>query len=57
MRAKLAVIQICTSKQFRRYALREDDMTLNKLLAKVQALESSEAQAKGMKESAVQSAV
>ena len=31
-------------------------MTLNKLLAKVQVLESSEAQAKGMEESAVKSA-
>ena len=41
---KLAVIQICTSKQLRRYALREDDMTLNKLLAKARALESSEKQ-------------
>ena len=51
---KLAVIQNCTSKRLRRYALR-DDMTLDKVLAKAQTLESSEAQAKGMEESAAQS--
>ena len=39
---KLAVIQNCTSKRLRRYALREDDMTIDKILAKARALENSE---------------
>ena len=30
---KLAVIQSCTSKGLRRYALREEDMTLDKILS------------------------
>ena len=42
---KAAVIQHCQSKQLRRYALREDDLTLEKLLAKARALEASERQA------------
>ena len=37
-----AVIQHCQSKQLRRCALREDDLTLEKLLAKARALEVSE---------------
>ena len=52
---KLAVIQNCTSKRLRRYALREDDMTIDKILAKARALESSEKQAKGMEDTAAQS--
>ena len=51
---KLAVIQRCTSKRLRRYALREEDMTLDKILAKARAPESSEKQAKGMEETAAQ---
>ena len=47
---KLAVIQNCASKRLRRYALREDDMTLDKILSKARALESSEEQAKGMED-------
>ena len=49
---KLAVIQNCTSKRLRRYALREDYTTIDKILAKVQALENSEKQAKGMEDTA-----
>ena len=45
---KAAVIQHCQSKQLRRYALREDDLTLDKLLSKARALEASERQASGM---------
>ena len=52
---KLAVIQNCTSKRLRRYALREDDMTIDKILAKARALENSEKQAKGMEDTAAQS--
>ena len=52
---KLAVIQNCTSKRLRRYALREEDMTLDKIQAKARALESSEKQAKGMEDTAAQS--
>ena len=48
---KAAVIQNCLSKRLRRYALREEDMTLDKILAKACALESSEVQATGMEES------
>ena len=48
---KSAVIQQCTSKRLRRYALREDDMTLDKILSKARALEASESQAIGMEES------
>lgn len=54
---KLAVIQNCTSKRLRRYALREDDMTIDKILAKARALESSEKQAKGMEDNAAQPTV
>ena len=47
---KLAIIHNCCSKRLRRYALREDALTLNKLLAKVRSLEMSEVQATGMEE-------
>ena len=47
---KAAIIQNCTSKRLRRYALREEDMTLEKLLSKARALETSEVQASGMEE-------
>ena len=47
---KAAIIQNCTSKQLRRYALREDDMTLDKILSKARSLENSEVQASGMEE-------
>ena len=49
------VIQNCISKHLRSYALREDDMTPDKILAKARALESSEKQAKGMEDTAAQS--
>ena len=52
---KSAVIQNCTSKRLRRYALREDDMTLDKILSKARSLEASESQAKGMEDSPAQS--
>ena len=52
---KLAVIQNCTSKCLRRYALRKEDMTLDKIMAKAQALENREKRAKGMEETAAQS--
>ena len=54
---KSAVIQNCKSKQLRRYALREDDLTLDKLTAKARALEISERQAKGMEELTVTDSV
>ena len=49
---KSAIVKNCTSKHLRRYAVREEDMTLDKILAKAQALESSEKQAKGMEDTA-----
>ena len=52
---KSAVIQNCMSKRLRRYALREDDMTLDKILSKAWALEASKTQAKGMENSVLQS--
>ena len=51
---KSAVIEHCTSKRLRRHALREEAMTLDKLLSKAQALEASETQAKGIEESTAQ---
>ena len=48
---KAAVMQHCQSKQLHCYALREDNLTLEKLLAKVRALEASERQACGMEQS------
>jgi len=54
---KSAVIQNCSSKRLRRFALREDDMTLEKILSKARAIEASETQAKGMEDSVAQSSV
>ena len=51
----IAVIQKCTSRCLRRNALREDDITLDKILAKAQALDSSEKQAKGIEDMAAHS--
>ena len=48
---KATVIQNCLSERLRQYALREDNVTLDKILAKARALESSEVQATGMEES------
>ena len=48
---KATVIQNCLSKSLSHYALREDNMTLEKNFAKTRALESSEVQATGMEES------
>ena len=51
---KSTVIQHCTSKPLRRYALREEGLTiLDKLMSKARALEASEQQAKGMEETRV----
>ena len=48
---KSAIIQNCQSKRLRRFGLREEDMTLEKLLAKARALEGSERQASGIEHS------
>ena len=48
---KSAIIQNCQSKRLRRYALREDALTLDGLLSKARALEASETQATGMEKS------
>ena len=45
---KSTVIQNCSSKRLRRYALRETDITLDHLIAKARSLEISEAQASGI---------
>ena len=45
---KSAVIQNCLSKRLRRYALREDALTLDNLMAKARSLEASEREASGM---------
>ena len=45
---KSAVIQNCLSKRLRRYALREDALTLDNLMAKARSLEASEMEASGM---------
>ena len=50
---KAAVIQHCQSNQLHHYALREDDLTLEKFSAKARALEASERQVCGMKQSSV----
>ena len=47
---KSAIIQHCYSKRLRRYALREDALTLTDLLTKARSLEMSELQATGMEE-------
>ena len=44
------IIQNCLSKLLRRYALREDTLTLAALLAKARALELSETQATDMEQ-------
>ena len=48
---KSAIIQNCESKRLRRFALREDGLTLEALLAKARALEASESQAAGIEQS------
>ena len=48
---KSVIIQNCLSKRLRRFALREEELTLEKLLAKARSLEASEIQATGMEES------
>ena len=45
---KATIIQRCTSKRLRRYALREADISLDNLIAKARSLEISEVQACGM---------
>ena len=42
------VIQHCKSKRLRRFGLREDKLTLDKLLSKARVFEASENQAEGM---------
>ena len=48
---KAVIIQNCQSKRLRRYALREDALSLDDLLAKARSLEASEMQATGMEKS------
>ena len=48
---KAVIIQNCQSKRLRRYALREDALTLENLLTKACSLEASERQATGMEKS------
>ncbi len=45
---KSAIIQNCRSKHLRRFALREENLTLETLLSKARALENSEKQAQGI---------
>ena len=45
---KSAIIQNCHSKRLRRFALREEALTLESLLSKARLLEISESQATGM---------
>jgi len=45
---KATIIQNCASKRLRQYALREADISLDNLIAKVRSLEISEVQACGM---------
>ena len=45
------IIQHCSSTRLRRYALREDDLTLDTLLPKARAMEASETQARGIETS------
>ena len=47
---KSTIIQHCKSKHLRRFALREEDLTLDKLLSKARSLEASERQACGMEQ-------
>ena len=48
---KAVIIQNCQSKRLRRYALREDALTLENLLTKARSLEASKRQATGMEKS------
>ena len=48
---KSAIIQNCQSKCLRRYALREEALTLDNLLAKARSLDASELQATGIEKS------
>jgi hypothetical protein len=48
---KSAIIQNCSSKRLRRYALLDNEVTLAKLLAKGRAFELSESQATGIEKS------
>ena len=48
---KSAIIQNCSSKRLRRYALLDSELTLAKLLAKGRAFELSESQATGIERS------
>ena len=45
---KSAIIQNCHSKHLRRFALREEGLTLHNLLSKARSLEASKTQATGM---------
>ena len=45
---KSAIIQGCQSKRLRRFALRENALTLDSLIAKARSLEASEREATGM---------
>ena len=47
---QLLVIQHCKLKCLKRFSLREDELTLNKLLSNPQVLEASENQAEGMEQ-------
>lgn len=47
---KSAIIRNCRSKHLRRFALREDKLTLEKLLSKAREFETSEQQAKGIEQ-------
>ena len=51
---KSAIIQHCHSKRLRRYALREETLTLDNLIAKARSLEISETQASGIEEKLAQ---
>ena len=52
---KATIIQNCLSKSLRRFALREDKLTLENLLSKARALEASEAQARDIEVSLAKS--
>ena len=54
---KSTIIQNCESKRLRRFALREEGLTLEGLLAKARALEASESQAAGIEKSHSQAQV
>ena len=47
---KSAIIQNCISKSLRRYALREEKLTHDKLLSKARSLEASEVQARDIED-------